>query len=201
EKIEVVHNAVEHNVKHIEAPKISDKDKVVLFLGRITIQKGPDYFVEMAKKVSEIVPNVKFVVAGSGDMEYQMIERAAELGIGDKMLFAGFLRGDDIARAYKMADVYVMPSVSEPFGITPLESMKNGTPVVISKTSGVSEVVKNAIAVDFWDIDRMTNAVAGILKYSPLKKTMVEEGYKDLGRISWDKSAEKCIELYNSVIG
>ena len=200
QKIEVVHNAVEFDNKYVEAPKISDTDKIVLFLGRITIQKGPDYFVEMAKKVSETVPNVKFVVAGSGDMEYRMIERAAELGIGDKMLFAGFLRGDDIARAYKMADVYVMPSVSEPFGITPLEAIKNGTPVVISKNSGVSEVIKNTIAVDFWDIDRMTNAVAGILKYPSLKHTMSEEGFKEIRNINWDKSAERCVEVYNKVL-
>jgi len=201
QKIEVVHNAVEFDNKFIERPRISDTDRIVLFLGRITIQKGPDYFVEMAKKVSDIMPNVKFVVAGSGDMEPRMIERAAELGIGDKMLFAGFLRGDDITRAYKMADVYVVPSVSEPFGITPLESIKNGTPVIISKTSGVSEVVNNMIKVDFWDIDRMTNAVVGVLKYPPLKQTMAEEGWKEVSKISWDKSAEKCIEVYNKILG
>ena len=148
----------------------------------------------------DLYPNVKFVVAGSGDMEYRMIERAAELGIGDKMLFAGFLRGDDIARAYKMADVYVMPSVSEPFGITPLEAIKNGTPAIISKTSGVSEVIKNTIAIDFWDIDRMTNAVAGILKYPSLKHTMSEEGFKEIRNINWDKSAERCVEVYNKVL-
>ena len=201
DKIEVVHNAVEFDNRYVEAPKISETDKIVLFLGRITIQKGPDYFVEMAKKVSDVVPNVKFLVAGSGDMEPRMIERAAELGIGDKMLFAGFLRGDDITRAYKMADVYVMPSVSEPFGIVPLEAIKNGTPVVISKNSGVSEVIKNAIKVDFWDIDRMANAVAGILKYAPLKQTMVNEGWKELNNVSWKHSAEKCIDIYNKLLG
>lgn len=200
-KIEVVHNAVEFENYDVEPTKISEDDKIVLFLGRITIQKGPDYFVEMAKKVSEIIPNVKFIVAGSGDMEHRMVEKAAELGIGDRMLFAGFLKGKDIARAYKMADVYVMPSVSEPFGITPLEAIKNGTPVIISKTSGVSEIIKNAIKVDFWDIDKMTNAVVGILKYPPLKETLREESLKEIQNISWSKAAEKCVEIYRGLLG
>ncbi len=200
DKVDVVHNAVDFDDHYVDAPRISEKDKIVLFLGRITLQKGPDYFVEMARKVADMIPEAKFVVAGSGDMEARMILRAAELGLGDKMLFAGFLKGDDITRAYKMADVYVMPSVSEPFGITPLESIKNGTPVVISKTSGVSEVVSNAIKVDFWDIDRMANMVAGILKYAPLKETMTEEGLRELQKISWDNSAMKCIDVYNQVM-
>jgi glycosyltransferase involved in cell wall biosynthesis len=200
EKIEVVHNAVDFDDHCVEAPRISENDKIVLFLGRITLQKGPDYFVEMAKKVADIIPEAKFVVAGSGDMEARMIMRAAELGIGDRMLFAGFLRGDDIDRAYKMADVYVMPSVSEPFGITPLEAIKNGTPAIISKQSGVSEILNNTIKVDFWDIDKMANLVAGILKYSPLRQTMSEEGLKELQKISWDNSARKCIDVYNQVM-
>ena len=200
EKIEVVHNAVDWDFHNAEAPKISDNDKIVLFLGRITLQKGPDYFVEMAKKVSELVPNAKFVVAGSGDMEARMIMRAAELGIGDKMLFAGFLKGADIERAYKMADVYVMPSVSEPFGITPLEAIKHGTPAIISKQSGVSEILKNTIKIDFWDIDRMADVVAGVLKYPPLRETMSEEGLKELKNINWGNSARKCLEVYNGVI-
>jgi len=200
DKIEVVHNAVDFDDHYVDAPRISEKDKIVLFLGRITLQKGPDYFVEMAKKVSEVVPEAKFVVAGSGDMEARMIIRAAELGIGDKMLFAGFLRGDDITRAYKMADVYVMPSVSEPFGITPLEAIKNGTPTIISKQSGVSEILSNTIKVDFWDIDKMANMVAGVLKYGPLRQTMSEEGLKELQKISWDNSARKCLDVYEKVM-
>jgi len=200
EKVEVVHNAIEFDSRHVEAPKITDNDKIVLFLGRITLQKGPDYFVEMAKKVSDVVPEAKFVVAGSGDMETRMITRAAELGIGDKMLFAGFLRGDDIIKAYKMADVYVMPSVSEPFGLTPLEAIRNGTPTIISKQSGVSEVLQNTIKVDFWDIDKMANMVAGILKYSPLKQTMSEEGFKEIQKISWDASARKVIDVYKKAV-
>lgn len=202
EKIEVVHNAVDFdNICDVDVPRITEDDKIVLFLGRITLQKGPDYFVEMAKKVADSVPEAKFIVAGSGDMEARMIMRAAELGIGNKMLFAGFLRGDDIIRAYKMANVYVMPSVSEPFGLTPLEAIKNGTPAIISKQSGVSEILSNTIKIDFWDIDKMANFVTGILKYPAAKQVMSEEAMKELRNISWDNSAEKCIGVYNSLAG
>ena len=156
EKIRVVHNAVDFSQHyHDENFEIKKTDKVVLFLGRITLQKGPDYFVYAAKKVLEHEKNVKFVIAGTGDMEPFIIEKAAELGIADKVLFAGFLSQDDVERAYKMADIYVMPSVSEPFGITALEAMKNKAPVIVSKQSGVSEVVRHCLKVDFWDVNEL----------------------------------------------
>ena len=199
DKIEVVHNAIDLEDYYVESPKLSDKDKIVLFLGRITLQKGPDYFVQMAKKVSEAIPEAKFIVAGSGDMEMKMIMQAAEAGIGDKMLFAGFLRGDDIIKAYRMADVYVMPSVSEPFGLTPLEAIKNGTPTIISKQSGVSEILENTIKIDFWDIDKMSNMVAGILKYPLARQEMSEQGLREVRKINWDASARKVMDIYNKV--
>lgn len=199
-KIEVVHNAVEFTGYNIEKQKINNYDKVVLFLGRITLQKGPDYFIEAAGKVLKKMNNVKFVVAGSGDMEYKMIEKAAQMGIGDKVLFAGFLEGTDIDRAYKMADVYVMPSVSEPFGITPLEAMRNGTPVIISKQSGVSEVIKNCLKVDFWDTDQMANKIIGVLKYKELNEEMKHNGTKEVMKFSWDVPAQKCMNIYRGVI-
>ncbi|PIY59970.1 4-alpha-glucanotransferase, partial [Candidatus Woesearchaeota archaeon CG_4_10_14_0_8_um_filter_47_5] len=142
EKVRVVHNGVMETAGvQKEKSVFGSDDKVVLFLGRITLQKGPDYFLAAAKRVLEIDPEVKFVIAGSGDMERPIIERAAQLGISKQVLFTGFLRGEDVARAYRLASVYVMPSVSEPFGITPLEALRNGTPVIISKQSGVSEVL------------------------------------------------------------
>jgi len=199
-KIEVVHNAVEFNDYNIDRPKISNYDRIVLYLGRITLQKGPDYFIQTASKVLNKMDNVKFVVAGSGDMEGRMIEKAAELGIGDKVLFAGFLQGADIDRAYKMADVYVMPSVSEPFGITPLEAMRNGTPVIISKQSGVSEVIKHCLKVDFWDTDQMANKIIGILKYKSLYDELKKNGGDEILKFSWDVPAEKCNSIYKSVI-
>ena len=202
EKIEVVHNAVDLSQHYYdESFEINKTDKVVLFLGRITLQKGPDYFVEAAKKVLDMEKNVKFIVAGTGDMESRMIERAAELGIADKILFAGFLNQDDVERAYKMADIYVMPSVSEPFGITALEAMKNKTPSIVSKQSGVSEVVRHCLKVDFWDVNEISGKILALLKYGPLHETLKESGYSEVKKFNWDVPAEKCIRIYNQLIG
>jgi glycogen(starch) synthase len=144
--------------------KIHKDEKIVLFLGRITMQKGPEYFLAAAKKVLEVMDNVKFVMAGSGDMIRRTIEMAASMGIGHKVLFTGFLRGGDVEKVFKMADLYVMPSVSEPFGIAPLEAMSHDVPVIISKQSGVSEVLTHALKVDFWDINEMANKIIAVLR-------------------------------------
>ena len=201
DKIFVVHNAVEFtSFPDSEEFKIKSQDKIVLFLGRITLQKGPDYFLDAAKKVLENEKNVKFIVAGSGDMEVSMIEKAAKLGIAKHVLFTGFLRGEDIDRAYRMADLYVMPSVSEPFGITPLEAMRNGTPVIISKQSGVSEVIKNCLKVDFWDIDEIANKIIAVLKYNALHHCLKEHGLIEIKKFSWNDSAKKCIDVYERVL-
>lgn len=198
----VVHNAVEFNDSDINEDFIIKKtDRVVLFLGRITLQKGPDYFVEAAKLVAERIPNVKFVVAGSGDMMPQMINRVIELGLMKKFLFSGFIRGKDVDRAYKMADVYVMPSVSEPFGITPLEAMRNGTPVIISKQSGVSEVIKHCLKVDFWDVNELANKIIAVLKYRALHNELKKHGSLEVKRFNWNEPAKKCISLYKKVLG
>jgi len=159
------------------------------------------YFLEVAKKCLQFDKNIKFVVAGSGDMLPQMIEKAAKLGISDKVIFSGFLRGKEVDKAFQMADVYIMPSVSEPFGITPLEAMKNGTPCIISKQSGVSEVIKNVFKVDFWDIDEMVNQIIGILHYPKLHETLIEKGLEEVHTITWDGSAIKLIDIYEGVKG
>jgi len=200
-KVEVVHNAVEHrDVSHIKPHKISNEDKIVLFLGRITIQKGPDWFLKTAKLVLDHNPNITFVVAGSGDMEKNMIEQSAELGISDKVLFTGFLKGDDIDRAYKMANLYVMPSISEPFGITPLESMRNGTPVLMSKQSGVSEVVNHCLKADFWDTHQMANQILSVMEHSELHEEMKENGIREVNTFHWNESAQKCVNIYKNVL-
>ncbi len=202
DKILVVHNAVDFNDNHhYEGFEIKDSYKIVLFLGRITIQKGPDYFLYAARRVLEYEPNVLFVIAGSGDMEAQIIEKAAELGISDRVLFAGFLKGEDVDRAYKMADLYVMPSVSEPFGITPLEAMRNNTPVIISKQSGVSEVINHCLKVDFWDINEMSNMIISVLRYGELRECLGRNGFFEVKKFNWDEPAEKCISLYNNLLG
>ena len=200
EKINVVHNAVDSSQHYYDENfEIKKTDKVVLFLGRLTLQKGPDYFIYAAKKVLEHEKNVKFIVAGSGDMEGIIIEKAAELGIADKVLFAGFLSQDDVERAYKMADIYVMPSVSEPFGITTLEAMKNKTPAIISNQSGVSEVVRHCLKVDFWDVDEISNKIIALLRYKPLHEALKENGYFEAKKLDWDIPAQKCIDVYNEL--
>ena len=200
EKIKVVHNAVDFSQHYYDENfEINKTDKVVLFLGRITLQKGPDYFIYAAKKVLEREKNVKFVIAGSGDMEPFIIEKAAELGIADKVLFAGFLEQNDVDRAYKMADVYVMPSVSEPFGLTALEAMKNKTPVILSKQSGVSEVIRHCIKVDFWDVNELSSKIIALLRYNSLNEALKENGYFEVKKFNWDVPAQKCIEVYNEL--
>jgi glycosyltransferase involved in cell wall biosynthesis len=202
EKIEVVHNAVEFNDYNEEIEfGIKKKDRVVLFLGRITLQKGPDYFLYAAKKVLELEKNVLFIIAGSGDMEAFIIEKAAELGIADKVLFTGFLRGKEIDRAYRMADLYVMPSVSEPFGITPLEAMRNGTPVIISKQSGVSEVITHCLKVDFWDVNELASKIIGVLWYNEVGQSLKENGLKEVRKFDWNEPSRRCIGVYNCVVG
>jgi glycosyltransferase involved in cell wall biosynthesis len=200
DKIFVVHNGIEcgEKCKEIESA-IKEHNKIVLFLGRITLQKGPDYFIKAAKKVSEYVKNVKFVITGSGDMEPYVIEESARLGIADKVIFTGFLRGKEVDYMYKLADVYVMPSVSEPFGISPLEAIKNDCPVIISKTSGVSEVLSHCLKVDFWDIDQLANQIMAVISYKPLSKEMVKNGSEEIKSINWDSAADKCIDIYNQM--
>lgn len=203
DRIDVVHWGIDpdnpnYSINYKSA--LSDRDRIVLFLGRITVQKGPDYFVETAKKVSEHVKNVKFVIAGSGDMMPGIIDRVAELGISDKVIFTGFLRGADVHRAFQMADLYVMPSTSEPFGLVALESLKNNTPILISKQSGVSEVVKNALKADCWDVDEMTNKIVSVLKYPELYHELKDNSFREAQKFNLEKPAQECIDCYKKVL-
>lgn len=201
EKVEVVYNGVERNGSWSLAETGIDKDeKIVLFLGRITMQKGPEYFLQAAKKVLEVMDNVKFVMAGSGDLMHRAIEMAAELGIGHKVLFTGFLRGEDVQKIYKMADLYVMPSVSEPFGIAPLEALDHDVPVIISKQSGVSEVLMHALKVDFWDVNEIANKIVAVLKFPPLQMTLQSHGNFELRRLRWKDAAVKCARIYDEAL-
>jgi len=201
-KIKVVYNAIERNGSFLNTSStgIRTDEKIVLFLGRITMQKGPEYFLAAAKKVLQIMDNVKFVMAGSGDMIKRTIEMAAEMGIGHKVLFTGFLRGDDVDRIFRMADLFVMPSVSEPFGLVPLEALRNDVPVLISKQSGVAEVLTHALKVDFWDIDEMANKIVSVLKHPSLQATLREHGNFEVRKLNWQDSAAKCNEIYTSLM-
>ncbi|MFC1781749.1 glycosyltransferase family 4 protein [Planctomycetota bacterium] len=202
DKVEVVYNGVERNGNWntLDSTGITKDEKIVLFLGRITMQKGPEYFLHAAKKVLEVMDNVKFVMAGSGDLMHRSIELAAELNIGQKVLFTGFLRGEDVQKIYKMADLYVMPSVSEPFGIAPLEALDNDVPVIISKQSGVSEVLMHALKVDFWDVTEIANKIIAVLKYPPLQMTLRSHGNFEVRKLRWSDSAEKCLRIYNEML-
>ncbi len=200
-KTRVVYNGIDVDENQPQVgSQIEAKDKIVLFLGRITMQKGPEYFIEAAKRVLEKLEDVKFVVAGSGDMATRMIELAAKMGIGHKVLFTGFLRGRDVQRVFEMADLFVMPSVSEPFGIAPLEAISHGTPVIISKQSGVSEVLTHALKVDFWDTEEMANKIVAVLRHPPLSHTLQEHGHMEIRKLTWDGAAQKCERVYGESI-
>lgn len=205
EKIKVVYNATDiptneqTGMPESERIKKSGK-KIVLFAGRITLQKGPDYFLLAAQKALKHNPDILFIIAGAGDMEAQIIEEAARLDIADKVLFAGFLRGDDLIKAYRTADLYVLPSVSEPFGITPLESLSQGTPVLISKQSGVSEVLSHALKVDFWNTNEMADKILAALKHKELHQSLKENGTREARKLTWSDSARQCIDIYSETI-
>ena len=198
-KVFTLHNAVVPSDKKVQRDKFV-KEKIVTFLGRVTFQKGPDYFVETAKLVLDKDPNVRFVLAGDGDMMQHIITRVAELGISDRFHFTGFLRGDDIDKMFGMSDVYVMPSISEPFGISPLEAMRAKVPVVISKQSGVAEVLQHAIKVDFWDINATADAIYGLLHYPALSNLFSVKGAEEVDNLKWENVAKKLKVIYEKTL-
>lgn len=201
-KVTTVHNAVvplSEELLNVQAQK--PKEKVVTFLGRITMQKGPEYFVEAAAKVLKLDHNVRFVMAGSGDMMDKMIDLAAERGIADRFHFPGFQKGKQVYEILKASDVYMMPSVSEPFGISPLEAMQMGVPSIISKQSGCAEILTNVIKTDYWDIDAMADAVYSIINYPAMYQQLREDGLAEVAEITWNKAGQKVINIYKRVLG
>jgi len=202
-RLRVVHNAVlleDDGASAAPRPPRRFRDPVVLFLGRVTFQKGPGYFLEAAARVAAVDPGVKFVMAGSGDMLPEMVERAAALGLARRIHFTGFLRGPDVERAYGEADVYVMPSVSEPFGISPLEAMTRGVPVILSRQSGVSEVVTHVLKADFWDVDDLANKILSVLRRPALRGHLSSEGRIEAGRLRWEGQAEEVRGVYEELL-
>lgn len=201
DKISVVHNGVyAHETVEAYSEQRSSTGPVVLFLGRVTFQKGPEYFVQAAARVLEHVPDAVFIMAGSGDMLPRMEALVEELGITESFRFPGWLRGAEIERAFSTASVYVMPSVSEPFGIAPLEAMSHDRPVIVSKQSGVSEILRNALKVDFWDVDKMASQIVALLELPELRHTIVERAREEIRHIHWDAAAEKLVPVYESII-
>ena len=201
DKVTTVHNAViPLDQELLDLPRRTKGEKVVTFLGRITMQKGPEYFVEAAAKVLKKTKNVRFVMAGSGDMMDAMIRLAAKRGIADRFHFPGFQRGKEVYETLRDSDVYIMPSVSEPFGISPLEAMEMGVPSIISKQSGCAEILDNVIKTDYWDIDAMADAIHSIITNKALYNTLRDKGIEEIHGITWEKAGKKVIDIYNKVL-
>lgn len=200
-KVSTVHNAVEPLANPEEFVKHPRKDKVVTFLGRITMQKGPEYFVEAAARVLAKTDGVRFVMAGSGDKMNEMIDLVAKRGIADRFHFPGFMRGRQVQEILADSDVYIMPSVSEPFGISPLEAMQVGCPSIISHQSGCAEILSHAIKTDYWDIDAMADAIYAIVKYPAMYKSLHELGQEEVNNIRWYDAGLKVRAIYNKVLG
>lgn len=200
-KVTTVHNAVIPLSDDIlNLPKRKSKEKVVTFLGRITMQKGPEYFVEAAAKVLASTPNVRFVMAGSGDKMEDMINLVSARSIADRFHFTGFLKGKQVYEMLAASDVYVMPSVSEPFGISPLEAMQMSVPSIISKQSGCAEILHHVIKTDYWDIDAMADAIHGLVTYAPLHRELQQQGVDEIKQITWEKAGKKVVDIYKQVI-
>ena len=200
EKIDVVHNGILKETQYTRDQITKNLgEKIVLFLGRVTMQKGPEYFVEAARLVLDKLKNVRFVMAGTGDLLPKMIEKVAQLRLADRFHFTGFLGGEKKERMYAMSDLFVMPSVSEPFGLTPVEAMLYNVPVIVSKQSGVSEVLPSAIKVDFWDVNKLASAMIDVLTDPKVAERQVNSIASELQGIDWDESAKKVVEVYKKV--
>lgn len=202
QKVHVVYNAIDANGRNLP-PRLSPAyrdGKVVLFLGRMTMQKGPEYFVAAARKVLEIRDDVRFIMAGSGDLLGRTMTMARELGMSDRVVFPGFLRGREVDRVYRTADVYVMPSVSEPFGLVALEALSHGVPTIVSRQSGVAEVLDHVLKVDYWDVAGIADRIAAVLGEPALQASLGEGGRYELGKLSWSEAARRCLAVYQAVL-
>lgn len=205
DKIEVVHNSIDQemiepldgdNAYHYLEKMKESGHRVVVSIGRLTVQKGLTNLLYAAKEVVARAPKTIFLIVGSGEQYYELIELAAELGISRNVVFTGFQRGKKWRDAYAIGDVFVMPSVSEPFGLTPLEAISYGTPSVISKQSGISEVIQNCLKVDFWDIKAMANDITAIVLNDSLRDELHKNSFNEFIKLSWDESASKLNRLY-----
>lgn len=203
-KVEVVHNGCDTYEPPRYEPTLAalkaEGKKIILYHGRITIQKGVDYFVRAARRVVDVDPNVVFVISGWGDMTNQIIAQVGALGLSKHVIFAGALWEAERDRMYQSADLVVMPSVSEPFGLVPLEALQHGTPSLISHQSGVGEVLTHVLKVDFWDVDEMANKILAAMRYPVMRRQIVQEGKRDLHRLSWHEAAKKMYQLYRTLL-
>ena len=204
EKVVVVHNGCDTYVPPVYEPSLRELKaqgkKIILYHGRITIQKGVDYFVRAARRVVDVDPNIIFVISGWGDMQNQIIRLVGELGLSGHVIFAGALWEEERDRMYQTADLVVMPSVSEPFGLVPLEALQHGTPSLISKQSGVAEVLTHVLKIDFWDIDGMANHILAAMRYDVLRNQLATHGRVEINRLNWREAAQKVVALYKNLV-
>jgi glycogen(starch) synthase len=200
DKVITIHNGIEKTANnYIHKVQKTTDEKIVTFLGRLTHQKGPEYFVEAAFRVLQKHNDVRFVIAGSGDLKEKIVKMVNDLNIGKKVSFTGFLKNDEVRKLLSQSDLYVMPSVSEPFGISPLEALQSGVPIIISKQSGVSEVIQNAIKVDYWDINSLSDAINGVLNYKTLSLLLSSKGNLEVKKLGWEKTGRQINDLYKSI--
>lgn len=204
DKVVVIHNGCDTNEPPRLEPTLaglkSQNKKIVLYHGRITIQKGVDYFVRAARKVVDVDPNVVFVISGWGDMTNQIMNQVGAMGLSQHVIFAGALWEEERDRMYQSADLVVMPSVSEPFGLVPLEALQHGTPSLVTYQSGVAEVLTHVLKVDFWDVDAMANMILSALRYPVMREQIVSEGRRELKKMSWREAAHKVCSLYRNLL-
>jgi len=198
DKISVVHNGIQSVGGKGEYEEFLGKAPMILFVGRLTIQKGPEFFVRLAERVLKREPEAVFVMVGDGDMYRSLLEYSAFSQLSGSVLFAGFLRGKAKESMFKRADVFVMPSVSEPFGLVALEAARYGVPVIISKTSGVAEVLPSAVTVDFWDTDLMTDAIVDLLEKRD-SNVLGEKLKREVEQLTWVNAVEKIRQIYKEL--
>ena len=201
DKITVVYNGVDPlEFSATDVRRVFPNDHIVLYVGRLTFQKGIEYFLRSAAKVLEYHPNTVFIIVGDGDMFTRHVLESAYLGISSRVIFTGFLTGAKLHSIYQMADAFVMPSVSEPYGLVVLEALASGVPCIVSKQSGVTETVKNIFTVDFWDTDKMAHLIDTVLTHPHLSKEMVQHARHELKALSWDNAARKTLSVYQSLL-
>jgi glycogen synthase len=201
QKIAVVHNGIDPvEFTPVDVRQVFPHDKIVLYVGRLTFQKGVDHFLKAAREVLIHRPDTVFLIVGDGDMYHQLIMEAAGHGIAHRVIFTGFMSGDKLRAMYHMADAFVMPSISEPYGLVALEAIASGVPTIISKQSGVSETIRHVHKVDFWDINKMAGAICRVLDYPAQSQEMVRLAKKELQRNTWDRAAQKTLSVYQSLI-
>jgi glycosyltransferase involved in cell wall biosynthesis len=203
-KIVVIHNGAEEypiiSMVKTDMKQIEADDKIVLFAGRVTLQKGPEYFIDACAKVAPHVKNAKFILAGTGDLLPMCMDKVSRMGLSNRFMFTGFYTKETAIKLFNMADIFIMPSVSEPFGLVPFEAMWANTPTIISKQSGVSEVLNHCVKVDFWDTDKMADAIINILNDKTLNNMLVKHGKVEVESMTWDTVAQKCLTLYNQMV-